>query len=100
MTVSGCDVEVPSPGGALVAHVVVVDDERRAEPATGSWKGARAMEGHPDHLERPPIPEPGQVGHGLTELGLSVGVLNEVHLIDDVHQALRFRHAPEDLADP
>ena len=45
----------------------------------------------------PPVAEPGDVRHGLSQLGFAAGVLHEVDLVDDVDQALRFNDSPEHL---
>ena len=49
---------------------------------------------------RPPIALRPQVDHGLAQEVLFVGILDLIHLIDDIDQVPRLGHAPEHAVDP
>ena len=89
-------VPVPLAGTALIGGVVVIQDHRQPQAAAPARIGEPPMVGHAEQLQRPPIARPGEVGHGLSEPHFLVRMLNEVDLIDDVDQVLRFGDAPKD----
>ena len=86
--VSRREIEMPLPSGTLVLNVLVVDEKRQPQPPAASGEGARPVVRRPKHLKGSPVPEPGEVGHGLSQLGFAVEMLDEIHLIDDVDQTL------------
>ena len=100
VAVTGCDVEVPLLGAALVEGVVVVEGQRVAQAAPGPRKGAGTVVGQAENLDHSPIRGPGEMGHGLAQLFLFVGVFDQIGLVDDIDQVARFRHSPEHPVDP
>ena len=48
-----------------------------------------------EEFRHAPLAGQGEVDHELPELGFFVGVLDQVGLVDDIHQVARFRHPPE-----
>ena len=89
-------VEMAFPGGAFIGRLVLVNDQRAAQAAPGSRKGALAVPGHEEQLQRPPVGGPGAVRHELAELGLLVRTLDQVRLVDDIDEVAHLRHAPGD----
>ena len=93
-------VKVPLLGGALVANVIIIYYQRQAQAAAPAAEGPGAVIRQTEQLQHAPVTGQGGMGHGLSQLGRSIRMLDEIHLVDDIDQALRFDHAPEYLVDP
>ena len=90
---------MPWPGLAFVLDMLIVHDEREAQAAVAPLERTRTVIGHTEYFECAPVAEPGGVRHRLSQFGLSVRMLDEVDLVDDIDQVLRFGDAPEQLVD-
>ena len=99
VAVAGGKIEMPFLGPALVGRKVVVDPERRAQPAGAAREGAQAVVGDREQLGRAPVAGEREMGHGLAQLGLLVRMVDQVGLVDDVDQMARFGDAPEHPVD-
>ena len=83
----------------LVRGPIGIHDRRGTQATVYARKGALAVPGQPEQLQRPPVPRPGEMDHRLTQLGLLVRVFHEVGLVDDIDQGTRFDDTPEDSID-
>ena len=83
----------------LVRGATVVNDRKSTKPALFAWKGTLSMSGQPEQFKHAPVPGQGEMRHRLTKLALGVRMLNQVRLVDDVHQRPRLGDAPEDPVD-
>ena len=94
VAVAGGQVDVALLGAALVQGVI---DQREAAAKTpaGPWKGALAMVREHQPFRHAPAAGDRQVRHRLAQLGFLAGVLDEVELVDDVHEVMQLDHAPE-----
>ena len=97
---AGGEVEVPRFVRRLVRGQVVIRDEPSTWAAVPARKGALAVPGQREQLQRPPLPGPGDMGHGLTHLGPLVRILDEVGLVDDINQGARFDDSQEHAVEP
>ena len=73
--------------------------ERQAQATRSARKGADAVIGQPQYFHHTPIARPGEMHHRLPQLGLSGRMFDEIDLVDDIDQVLRFGDAPEHLID-
>ena len=97
VTVARGKIQVPFLRRALIADVVVVYDERQAQTAAPARKGPGAMIRQSKQLqERPKSPDKVAWAMGC-QLGRSIRMFNEIDLVDDIDQALRFDQPPEHL---
>ena len=85
-------------GTRLVARLIG-DRQRSSQPGTISDERPFPKQREIEEVERSPRPLEREVDHRLAELVFKVDILDEVRLIDDVHEVPRLGDAPEHLPD-
>ena len=85
---------MPFLGGAVIGCLVIVHNEAAAQPAGAARIDALAVPGQKEQLQGAPVGGPCAVSHELAELGLFVGVLDQVRLVDDIDEVAHLRHPP------
>ena len=68
---------------------------RRSEPTLNPGVRPLSESGQDEQVQRPPIPNQGQVDHRLTQFILAINILDQIGLVDDIHQMQRFRDPPK-----
>ena len=70
-----------------------------SEPPVQARKRALAEAGQNIQVNLAPIVKFGDIDHRLAQVVLAVQVFDQVDLVDDVDQMVRFRHPPEHLVE-
>ena len=95
MTVAGREIRMPLFGPALILHPLVVHESSEAQATASARVDTRTVIRQPEEFQGTPIAGPRDVDHGLPQLHFAVGMFEEVDLVDDIDQVLRFGNAPE-----
>ena len=91
---------MPLLSGTFIASTVRIDEFAAAKAARPAGEGTLAEIRQKKKIQDSPIFRYGQVDHGLAEFILRIGILDEVSLVDDIHQMEDFCGTPEDFAHP
>ena len=98
VAVTGRKIHMALFGTALVQGPFGDQAARPVAPRTPR-KGAFSMVRQQERFSDAPVAGNRQVRHGLTQLGSIARVLDEVHLVDDVHEVVQLGHAPENAVE-
>ena len=92
-------VQVPASGGGFVERAAFVDGDGKAQPPPHAGKRPFAEASEQKSVDGAEGLNPREVHHRLPQLLLSVDILDEVRLIDDVDEVVGLDDAPEDSAE-
>ena len=81
--------------GATLVGGVLVDEVTRSETPGAPRERPFAVVRQQKRFGDAPVSGHRQVRHGLTQLGPVSRVLDEIQLVDDVHEIVQLGHAPE-----
>ena len=87
---------MPLCGGALIQRAIF--NEGPGPKAAGQAReGPLAVKGQRQQLGDAPIARQGEMSHRLAQLGFFARMLDQIKLVDDIHEIVQLGHAPEDL---
>ena len=87
------------PRAGLVGRPFGIDVRLRAKATLAPRKCPLAKPGQHEEIHHAPVADEGKVDERLAELVLSVDVLHEIRLVDDVDEVIRLGDSPEHPAD-